>query len=82
MNLRFRSGPEFAGVSGEMVNQHNLHRTGHIQICKHETLLVDKRRLSFSHFKIAFNLLADKHWRHGRVKFVTEILKLTWNNVS
>ena len=24
----------FAGVSGEMCNQHNLHRTGHIHICK------------------------------------------------
>ena len=82
MNLRFCSVPEFAGVSGEMFNQHNLHRTGHIQICKHETLLVDKRWLSFLHFKIAFNLLAEKHWRHGRVKFVTEILKLRSNNVS
>ena len=25
---------QFAGVSGEMCNQGNLHRTGHIQICK------------------------------------------------
>ena len=40
MNLRFCSVPEFAGESGAMFNQHNLHRTGHIQICKHETLLV------------------------------------------
>ena len=26
--------PQFAVVSGEMCNQHKLHRTGHIQICK------------------------------------------------
>ena len=45
-------------------------------------LLVDKRWLSFWHIKIAFNLLADKHWRHGRVNFVTQVLKLTSNNVS
>ena len=25
-----------AGLSGEMCNQHNLHRTGHIQICKQD----------------------------------------------
>ena len=35
MNLRF-CVPQFAGVSGEMCNQHNLHRTGHIQICKQD----------------------------------------------
>ena len=47
-----------------------------------KTLLVDKRWLSFSHFKIALNLLADKHWRHGRVNFVAQILKLRSNDVS
>ena len=35
MNLRF-CVPQFAGVSGEEGNQHNLHRTGHIQICKQD----------------------------------------------
>ena len=28
--------PQLAGVSGVMCNQHNLHRTGHIQICKQQ----------------------------------------------
>ena len=45
-------------------------------------MFAGKRWLTFLHFKIAFNPLAEKHWRHGRVKFVTEILKLTLNNVS
>ena len=36
MKLRFCL-PQFAGVSGEMCSQHNLHRTGHIQICKQDT---------------------------------------------
>jgi len=35
MNLRF-CVPQFAGVSGEMCNQHNLQHTGHIQICKQD----------------------------------------------
>ena len=35
MNLCF-CVPQFAGVSGEMRNLHNLHRTGHIQICKQD----------------------------------------------
>ena len=35
MNLHF-CVPQFAGVSGEMCNQHNLHRTGHIQIYKQD----------------------------------------------
>ena len=33
--------------------------------------------LSFSHFKIAFNLLADKHYRHGRVNSVTHVMLVT-----
>ena len=37
-----------------------------------KTLLLDKRWISFSHFKIALNFLADEHWRHGRVNFVTQ----------
>ena len=28
--------PQFAGVSGEMCNQHNLYRRVHIQICKQD----------------------------------------------
>ena len=35
MNLHF-CVPQFAGVSGEMCNQHSLHRTGHIQIYKQD----------------------------------------------
>ena len=35
MNLCF-CVPQFAGVRGEMRNLHNLHRTGHIQICKQD----------------------------------------------
>ena len=36
MNLHF-CVPQFAGVSGEpMCNQHNPHRTGHIQIRKQD----------------------------------------------
>ena len=37
-----------------------------------KTLLLDKRWISFSHFKIALNFLADEHWRPGRVNFVTQ----------
>ena len=37
-----------------------------------KTLLLDKRWLSFSHFKIVLNFLADEHWRHGGVNFVTQ----------
>ena len=37
-----------------------------------KTLLLDKRWISFSHFKIMLNFLADEHWRHGRVNFVTQ----------
>ena len=47
-----------------------------------KTLLVDKRWLSFSHFKIALNLLAEKYSRHGRVNFVTQIPKLVSNTMS
>ena len=35
MNLCFWV-PQFAGVSGKMCNQHNLHRIGHIQICNQD----------------------------------------------
>ena len=35
MNLRY-GVPQFAGVSGEMCNLHNLHRIGHIQMCKQD----------------------------------------------
>ena len=37
-----------------------------------KTLLLDKRWISFSPFKIALNFLADEHWRPGRVNFVTQ----------
>ena len=76
MNLHF-CVPQFAGVSGEMCNQHNPHTFKFVN----KTLLVDKRWLNFLYFKIMFNLSADKHWRHGNVNFVTQILKLTLNNV-
>ena len=35
MNLHSRD-PQFAAVSGEMCNGHNLHHTGDIQICKQD----------------------------------------------
>ena len=41
---------QFAGVSGEICSQHNLHRTGHIQICKQD---IASARLGLSHFKIS-----------------------------
>ena len=59
MNLRF-CVPQFDGVSDITCIAQVLFKS----VVK--TLLVDKRWFSFSHFKIAFNLLADKHWRHGR----------------
>ena len=40
--------PQLAGVSGVMCNQHNLHRTGHIQICKQQDALSRFRGMRWS----------------------------------